>query len=156
MEGTIKHLRVELDGLAQQVSSLQSSRENASAKTSFQLSKMMLGKVLAELGTANPYPESKDPNSQKIEPTADVAPSQEVSQFEETYVSKVKRIRSVADSVCQRLKRLTVDAHPTLDTRENQILYAIFVTEAFVEAEKGMMWLGMELGRIREMEEATK
>lgn len=76
----IKEIRVQLDGLTQltenlkpfeslskeqlmllDVNRFQRSNQIIEVIKALQLSKMWLGKVLKELGTANPYPESKNP-----------------------------------------------------------------------------------------------
>lgn len=48
-----------------------SSRERSLAIVKIQEAIMWLGMDLKDLGTANPYPESYNPKSQVIEPTAD-------------------------------------------------------------------------------------
>lgn len=60
MEVKIKELRTTLDGLTQLTQELGFYTEPImSSIKSLKLSKMWLGKVLGELGTTNPYPESK-------------------------------------------------------------------------------------------------
>jgi len=53
------------------VKSQPSAREVALAYTNLQQVRHWLGEVLAELGDENPYPESMNPESLVIEPTAD-------------------------------------------------------------------------------------
>lgn len=50
---------------------VRSSRERSQAITKIQEGIMWLGMDLKALGTPNPYPESKNPDSPVIEPTAD-------------------------------------------------------------------------------------
>lgn len=67
-----KQLRKELDEKIQTLTSLPKSRERALAITKLEEAVMWLGMDLKRLGTPNPYPSSKDPNTgSKIEPTAD-------------------------------------------------------------------------------------
>lgn len=66
-----KQLREDFDCLLQQLHGADKSRERSLAITKTQEAIMWLGMDLKRLGTANPYPESKNPESLKIEPTAD-------------------------------------------------------------------------------------
>lgn len=72
-----KALRRDTDAIIQRVKSLPPSRERALAITKLQEAVMWLGMDLKRIneltpGAApNPYPESKNPASPRIEPTAD-------------------------------------------------------------------------------------
>ena len=66
-----KRLRKELDKKIQEIKMLPSSRERSLSITKLQEAVMWLGMDLKRLNQPNPYPESKNPNSMKIEPTAD-------------------------------------------------------------------------------------
>lgn len=66
-----KQLRKDIDEIIQRVKSLDKSRETSLAITKLQEAVMWLGMNLKRLGELDPYPESKNPNSQRIEPTAD-------------------------------------------------------------------------------------
>lgn len=66
-----KECRKELDEALQSVRMLPGSRETALAITKIQEGIMWLGMNLKRLGTENPYPESYNPDSPVIEPTAD-------------------------------------------------------------------------------------
>lgn len=67
----IKQCRVELDKALQNVKSLDSYRESSIAITKIQEAIMWLGMDLKRIGNPNPYPESYNPESSKVEPTAD-------------------------------------------------------------------------------------
>lgn len=68
----VKQWRVELDFTLQKVKlSLPPSREKSITITKLQEAIMWLGMELKRLGEANPYPESYNPASSKVEPTAD-------------------------------------------------------------------------------------
>lgn len=158
MEQQIKQLRVKLDGIVQLVKQLEKSRETSLTVTSLELSKMWLGKVLKKLGTENPYPESKNPNSDKIEPTADVAHNQleeilstgEGNSYRElSYIQKVKFLRVEIEKIEEELIRLSESGHlinKAVSSIHNSNTHCI---------EAGM-WLGMELGRIRDTQEDKK
>ena len=67
----VKEFRQSGDGLIQRVKTLPSSRELSLAITKFQEGVMWLGMELKRMGEANPYPNSKDPNTGNvIDPTA--------------------------------------------------------------------------------------
>ena len=67
----IKQCRKDIDDIIQNVRNLDSCRETSIAITKLQEAVMWLGMDLKHLNQPNPYPESKDPTSMKIEPTAD-------------------------------------------------------------------------------------
>lgn len=66
-----KKLRKDIDEVLQRVKGLNQSRETSLAITKLQEATMWLGMNLKRLGEADPYPESRNPDSQRIEPTAD-------------------------------------------------------------------------------------
>lgn len=68
---TTKELRVYLDEAIQRVRALYPSRERSICITKLQEAVMWLGMDLKRLGTANPYPNSYNPENTIIEPTAD-------------------------------------------------------------------------------------
>ena len=67
----IKQLRKDTDDIIQRVRELEPCRETSLAITKLQEAVMWLGMDLKRLNEPNPYPESKDPTSMRIEPTAD-------------------------------------------------------------------------------------
>jgi hypothetical protein len=66
-----KQLRQNIDIQIQMVKDLPPSRERSIAITKLQEAVMWLGMDLKRLGAVNPYPESKNPENQIVEPTAD-------------------------------------------------------------------------------------
>lgn len=66
-----KQLRKDIDEVLQRVKGLYQSREISLAITKLQEAIMWLGMNLKRLGEQDPYPESRNPDSQRIEPTAD-------------------------------------------------------------------------------------
>ena len=67
-----KGLRKELDEIIQQAKgSHRKSRERSIVITKLQEAVMWLGMDLKELGTPNPYPNSRDTSNTKVDPTAD-------------------------------------------------------------------------------------
>ena len=67
----IKQLRKDIDEIIQRVRSLDSCRETSLVITKLQEAVMWLGMDLKRLNQPNPYPESMNPESMRIEPTAD-------------------------------------------------------------------------------------
>lgn len=67
----IKQCRKDIDEIIQKVRELDSCRETSLVITKLQEAVMWLGMDLKRLNEPNPYPESKDPTSMRIEPTAD-------------------------------------------------------------------------------------
>lgn len=66
-----KQLRKVIDEIIQCVKDLNQSRETSLAITKLQEAVMWLGMNLKRLGELDPYPESRNPDSQRIESTAD-------------------------------------------------------------------------------------
>jgi hypothetical protein len=66
-----KQLRKNLDVELQRLKSLSGSRQRALAITKLEECIMWLGKDLQRLNEPDPYPESRNPENTKIEPTAD-------------------------------------------------------------------------------------
>ena len=67
----IKQLRKYTDEIIQRVRELEPCRETSLVITKLQEAVMWLGMDLKRLNEADPYPESKNPESMRIEPTAD-------------------------------------------------------------------------------------
>ena len=67
----IKQCRRQIDTVLQQVKELDSCREVSICITKLQEAIMWLGMDLKRLNEKNPYPESMNPASMRIEPTAD-------------------------------------------------------------------------------------
>lgn len=66
-----KQLRKDIDEVLQRVKALEYKYETANAICKLQEAIMWLGMNIKRLGELDPYPESRNPDSQRIEPTAD-------------------------------------------------------------------------------------
>jgi hypothetical protein len=149
MTEKIRSLRKNIDSKGQLIKSLAPSREVSLAYTSIQLCKMWLGRVLKELEAENPYPEGKNPYSHKIEPAADKAGFLFDDEFQMTdydnfdHIQRVKWIRLELDKIEISLKELSSD-----------FLGFAMVNSMSSCIESGL-WLGCELGRIKEQEIKT-
>ena len=67
----IKQLRKDTDDIIQRVRELEPCRETSLVITKLQEAVMWLGMDLKRLNEPNPYPESMNPDSMRIEPTVD-------------------------------------------------------------------------------------
>lgn len=147
MEEKIKQLRVNLDGNAKLIAGLIPSREVALARTACELSKMWLGKALQAIGTANPYPDSKDPSNEKIEPTADVFTRiNNLGEYDNySHIQKVKHIRKQLESIDGEIFDLWLNQNDSIGV---QCMVAF--EYSFKSCVEAGMYLGAELGRIKE------
>lgn len=146
--GEIRYIRTHLDVMFSAMQKMQGSREFSLAITALQESKMWLGKVLQEFGEANPYPESKNPESKRIEPTAEHG-------TEDLHVYWDKQGYGVVGTIKDLRKRIEALLPQIWEVRtfqgngQKQILYA---DQSYLRACASMMWLGMALGVIRDKE----
>ena len=146
---SLHELRVQIDTLANVSQKLPIGRFVALSITAFQASKMMLGKVLQHVGEANPYPESKNPGSPVIEKTADQGnPGQLDPNLD--VIGNIKAIRNTADQLSNSLWESPILKGPNSSADYKA---GLFRQEAWMRLQEGMMWLGMELGRIRDEQE---
>ena len=67
----IKQCRKDIDEIIQKVRDLDHCRETSLVITKLQEAVMWLGMDLKRLNEPNPYPESMNPDSMRIEPTVD-------------------------------------------------------------------------------------
>jgi hypothetical protein len=150
----IKNTRVNIDEIFTFCRELKPSREIALAITSFELSKMWLGKVLKQAGNPNPYPESRNPENEKIEKTADTSGPERPPEFYEfNQIQRVKWLRAQIEKVEEKIDNLsdfcfslTPNVVNHFDKPVKTMRRSFFASyDKCVEAG---MWLGMELGRI--------
>ena len=66
-----KQIRMDVDDILRRVHNMQSCREVSIVITKLQEAIMWMGMNLKRLNEPDPYPESKNPESMRIEPTAD-------------------------------------------------------------------------------------
>lgn len=132
-------LSVYVDGLKGK----NSTKELDKAIDALLLARMWCGKTMQQLGSEYPYPESKNPDSEVIEPLA-VQPSTLEVNLRGNHISDVKALRAAIDGLVGDLDSLR------LELPEGKPLW--FVKLALQYATEGGMWLGQELGRLREQE----
>jgi hypothetical protein len=150
MESAIKSIRVELDRHFTTLGQMNPSREISIAITSTQNGKMWLGQVLKALGTANPYPDSKNASNTNIEKTADTFEGDVKKDLEGiAHIQQVKIMRSRLSDAYKTILEI-VESIPNTNNNNDAINNTVYQPlikshDYIVEAN---MWLGMELGRI--------
>ena len=179
MQEQVKELRVQIDGLAQLTKALKpmwdvcldidkhflqdggsvlptkrinfNSKEVEKAYDSLLLAKAWLGKVLAELGSENPY-KSGYKKVSDIEPTADVFPLKQkekarhwelISFLEKkNHIQKVDWLRTEIEKIIVNYSKLN-EQHPNFLLSKDGLVY--------MHLSEAKFWLGFELARIREL-----
>ena len=145
----VKFCRQKIDRLIDGVGKLQKSREVSLAFTNAQRSKSFLGLVLKDMSAPNPYPDSSDKDSKKIEPQADRAAMP--YNFESTeHLAMVKEMRADFENVIEEIKDLYFRAQDTKIEPKNQPFFPTHLIVSLTALEEAKMWLGWELDRIRD------
>lgn len=152
MDQKIKKLRVSIDRGLKAMNTLQTVDDNRvyldRAHYSLDLGKMWLGMVLKEMEVENPYPDSMDASNEKIAPTADV--SEDESPFfmaGDTPIQRVKKLRQASQDFVDEFW----DEIKTSDLKWSYKAN-IALTNAYTNLVNCKLWLGMELGRIRDLQ----
>lgn len=151
----IKNLRVELTALSWTNNLLNPSREVSLAYTNVQRSKSWLGKVLQTLEQPNPYPESTDPQSKKIEPQADVPEENPYLEYfrslPQTQTTIVKGLRKICEDLITKLREQHHIFHNRPELVEHDAFFwgATYFNQSILALEEAKMWYGWELDRIR-------
>lgn len=147
-EHAVRSVREILDMIFSSMQKVTPSREVSLAITNLQESKMWLGKLLQEIIPGkNPYPESKNPGNEKIEPTAEKSPRTLEEQWKNSDFSHIQKVKDLRQRIDNQLA-------PIWDFKAIPVTHqgALFTDAAWMSAQMSMMWLGMELGRIHDVE----
>ena len=155
----IKDLRIKIDALivkTQKNYFPETSREISLAYTNLQRGKMWLGKVLGELNTPSPYPQSDNPSDKTIEPQAEhniEADGDESVEFDQ--IVRVKDVRRRIQVVVDKMKEFTLSPQPAIifDKPDKGAFYSNYIMTAILAMEEAKMWYGWELDRIRTKED---
>lgn len=113
---------------------------------------MWLGRVLKGLGAENPYPESKNVLNTDIAPTSDVFEGDVRKNLAGIgHLQQVKLMRKRLTDCYEELQSIKDEQNNSIINSENKNVKSIMLAihkswEYIVEAN---MWLGMELGRIK-------
>jgi hypothetical protein len=137
----IRIIRRDIHALMNSVKVLNPSREVSLALTNLEKAKMFLDMRLKELDQENLYPESMNPESKKIEPTAEAVDGHIFNENGLSQTSGVKRIRSVIQTI--------------IDAYQDHNFEGIFVQTSWLALIEAKMWLGMELSRIKSVLEGN-
>lgn len=113
------------------------TRESALANTSLQLGRMFIGKAAGELGSANPYPESLNPASPKLEPPAD-GPGDYQPSLPGDHVADAKSMRAGIEFEILVLTELRRKIWP----RQYGTVAELYFDRALCELQAAKMWLG--------------
>lgn len=142
----VKIIRVSIDGLIPVVKDglERWCSETEHAIKSLSLAKMWLGKALGELGESNPYPESSNPQSDKIEPTTDVAEQKLV--FDDIDMTNTV---ALAKKVRSEIKRLENDLCSYFSANITATDLGVFVNQSRLSLIEANMWIGMKLSDFR-------
>lgn len=152
LSGNLRNYRIAIDQLIRTRGSLLSSREIAIVYTSFEDAKLWLGKCLGELEEPTPYPEADNPKSPLIEPEADTAEDFIISfNDEKTHLARVKKLRSYLEVWIGMGRLLKPSFEP--DVLQNEE-FIDFYKASIMSLIRAKMWLGKELGRIRDIQNA--
>lgn len=154
MEQFIKNTRVSIDSLLEQSKSLPNNRETALARTNMQSGFMWLGLVLGALGTANPYPESHNPDSKVIEKHADKA-KDDPGMHEGMPAEEIAAVKWLRDKLQGHIQQLNVHIFGYVGGNNEEFKDVQhpgrIAMDKLIEAK---MWWGQQLSNIREAQEA--
>jgi CO dehydrogenase/acetyl-CoA synthase gamma subunit (corrinoid Fe-S protein) len=159
----IQETRVKLDQLTKAVKSLKGSREISISITSLQNGRMWLGQVLEVIGTENPYVnDGKRHTVNDIHKLSDASDSG-LDLTAMNHIEKVDFLRESIKDLKIKLGKLNkekavemlenADDRKFLIASEQFLTCLSYATKYVIEAR---MWLGQELGRIRDENIAVK
>lgn len=147
---SIKKIRLKIDKCIKSCDLIEQSRYLAFARTEFERSKMRLGKILEAMNEINPYPQSKNPESNVIAKQTDSS----CETFAELFanidnVAKIKYMRKVGTDIVLEMSELFITdlGETSIEISHKE---AIYRDMSIVALEEGVMWLGAELNRIFE------
>jgi hypothetical protein len=141
----IKKIRANIRALFELIESLHSSDEIKKAIVCLREAKMELGRVLHELGNTTPYRHSKNPSNDILLDTSELTGSPAIDNSDISHVRLVKGYR-------RRIDQLETDLKTLYEQTENeqQFWAKEHLKEAIKLIIRAGMWLGVELGRVKE------
>lgn len=143
---------------AEKTNQLPASRFLSLAKTELTTARHWLGRTANEIGSTDPYPESRNTASKKIEKMYDTDPvitEKDVADFEKLdIIGKLKGLRLKLNSMATEIKTIVQD----LD--QNSVDADIFLFHSLMQAYTAAMqsnhWFGEELGSMRSVSASSK
>lgn len=159
MKELIKETRVQIDQMLQKVKIIpQPNRETALCYTAMQKGFMYLGLLLGAIGEANPYPESSDPQSKRIEEPTDkyIAIPIDINTWSDR-IAAIKQLRSDVQGAVDTIRSFKValvnapatDVSMTADHIDK--IFPILSTAMYSMVD-AKLWLGQELNNIHEQQ----
>jgi len=152
IEQKIKKLRIEIDYISKLLACVVAFSFSVRSKVTdnLTLSKMWLGKVLGELKSKNPYPESMNPANNIIEPEADCY-NGPISMGNLSVVAGLKLLRREIEKLSSEFDS-NLEVYNQTGQLPYNIPYVVFANESKMRLIEAKMWLGIELGEIRDQE----
>jgi len=144
-----KQLRADLMALEEVLLAIKDSRETSTAYTHLQEARMGCGNLIKTLEPeSNPYPESHNPSSEKIEP---VHIDQEITPMDidpsTKEMSKTQLVKWLRFEIEARIQVTKGDAEDFVQMWPT--IHSVFIVNSMINAKN---WLGMELGRLRDLQ----
>ena len=155
IEDQLKSLRHEISALGLHIKELPQNRNVALCYTATQRSKMWLGKVLGIIDVPSPYLKDGERKDVKdIEPEAEKAET--IISIEGNLIEKIDTIRQKSGIVADKIADLsvTVPIIVKLTNKTKYFKYNCAISEAYRAMCEVRMWLGWELGAIRDEEKS--
>lgn len=150
----IKAIRIMIDTILNSFHLVNQSAEITLAKRSLQLGYAWLGESLKDLGNASPYTGSMDASSKTIEDRADQSPASlyndrwnDTEKYPATQTARVKDLRFLLQDVIGKVREFMID---NKDAGFGPIGLLQALSQANVHLVNSKIWLGWELGRIRD------
>ncbi len=145
MTETIKKQRANIAALFELIESLHTSYEIERSTLCLKEAKMELGRVLHELGNLTPYRHSKNPSNDILIDTDELQGSPAIDNSEVSHIRLIKGYRRRIDQIEIEIKSLIDD-----NTEHENIWVKEHLKEAAKLLIRAGMWLGVELGRLKE------
>lgn len=145
MTDKLKKIRANIQALYELIESLHSSDEVKRSILCLKEAKMELGRVLHELGSLTPYRHSKNPSNDILIDTEELNGSPAIDNADISHVRLVKSYR-------RRIDQIETDIKDIVDKSKD--IGSVWIIEHLKEATKltirSGMWLGVELGRVKD------
>lgn len=154
LELQIRQVRKDISQYVNTIKSIkcpEAGRELALSITNYQLGAMWLGKLLGLLGSQNPYPESRNPESPVIEKHADTVEFSKLVVGGDN-IANIKMLR--ADF--KDLSDLTKEIEEEINNNSHDTDSVIVTIHSLKQLSEADMWLGMALGAIKEKADTIK
>lgn len=137
----LTHQRNELDRIFQ---SLNENGDYYHVEMATKLAFMWLGKAKGIVGSDNPYPNSTDPSNKIIEAAVDTYQGEDLIAENDDEIAFIKSVRAALGE-CEKAIR-----NGLMPYLAQNSLYQLAIGEAYVNVCEAKMFLGLELGELRD------